>query len=155
MKRPQETEPNAAIQDEIDALYRMRPGEFIPARNALAARLKKSGNEAEAQQVKSLSKPSVSAWAVNQLYWKHQDVFHRFIAAGEQFAQASQLRTTPADIREVLARRRQALSDLSHLAAALLREAGHSPTTETMRRVGSTLERCRAVRLLTHHLRDA
>src|SRR5207237_3660083 len=29
---------------------------------------------------------------------------------------------------------------LSHLAAALLRDAGHNPTSDTMRRIGTTLE---------------
>src|SRR5262249_45008010 len=82
------------------------------------------------------------AWAVNQLYWRHREFFDRLIAAGETLgrAQASQLAGQTADMRGPLAERREALSDLSRLAAELLREAGHSPTPETTRRIATTLE---------------
>jgi len=55
------------VEDEIDALFKLPLGEFTPARNALAARLKKAGEQAEADAVKALPKPSVAAWVVNQL----------------------------------------------------------------------------------------
>src|SRR6185295_16498944 len=61
---------------------------------------------------------------------------------GERFrqAQASQLSGKAADIRGPLDARREALSNLSRLAAALLRDAGHSPTPDKMRRITTTLE---------------
>ena len=43
-------------------------------------------------------------------------------------------------MREALDARRQALSHLSDLAAALLRDAGSSPTPETIHRISTTLE---------------
>jgi hypothetical protein len=128
--------------DELDEVFKVPLAEFTIVRNALAARLKKEGNKAESERVKSLAKPSVSAWTVNQLYWKHREQFNQLIAAGERFAQAhaSQLSGTPADTRGPLEARREALSSLARLADTLLREAGHSPASDTMRRITTTLE---------------
>src|SRR5882757_4492340 len=76
------------MEDEIDALFKLPLGEFTPARNALAARLKKAGQQAEADAAKALRKPSVAAWVVNQLHWHHRDAFDRLIEAGDRFRQA-------------------------------------------------------------------
>jgi hypothetical protein len=46
------------LQDDVDALFRLPVAEFTSARNALAARLKKSGRSDEAASVKALAKPS-------------------------------------------------------------------------------------------------
>jgi hypothetical protein len=92
--------------------------------------------------VKALAKPSITVWAVNQLYWKHRDAFDQLIAVGERVrrAQASQLAGKTADMRGALAERRDALSGLSRLADGVLRDAGHNATPETMRRITTTLE---------------
>ncbi len=130
------------LDDDVDALFRLPLAEFTDARNSLAARLKKSGRGDEAFLVKALVKPSISAWAVNQLYWNHRDAFDRLIATGERFrqAQASRLARKVADMRGALDGRREALSHLSDLATALLRNAGHNPSLDTVRRITTTLE---------------
>ena len=71
------------LNDEVDELFKLPLAEFIGARNALAARLKQSGRANDANLVKTLAKPSVSAWTVNQLYWNHRDAFDRLLAAGQ------------------------------------------------------------------------
>ena len=128
--------------DDLDELFRLPLGEFTAARNTLAKRLKQSGRGNEAEFVKGLVKPPITAWAVNQLYWKHREAFDRLIATGERFrrAQASGLSRKVADMRGALDARRQELSNLSDLATALLRNAGHNPTPETIRRITTTLE---------------
>jgi DNA repair exonuclease SbcCD ATPase subunit len=130
------------IKDEIDALFQLPLTEFTAARNALAARLKKSGRADGAGEVKSLQKPPVSAWAVNQLYWRHRQVFDRLMTTGEQFrkAQAAQLSGKSADLRGPLEARRAALAEVSRLAAAVLQDAGSSPGPDTMRRIMTTVE---------------
>ena len=130
------------IENDLDSLFKAPLAEFTTARNALAARLKKDGHRDEAERVKSLSKPSSSAWAVNQLYFKHRDALNRLIETAERFnqAQASQRNDKSADMRAALADRRDALADLTKMADAVLRDAGHSPTPDTMRRIATTLE---------------
>jgi hypothetical protein len=127
---------------DVDALYRLPLAEFTASRNALAGRLKKSGRADEAERVKALSKPTVPAWAVNQLFWQHRDRFDRLIAAGDRLrrAQASKLAGGAGDIRGALDELREALSELTRLAADMLRESGSNTTPELMRRVTSTLE---------------
>lgn len=127
---------------DTDSLFQRPLGEFTAARNALAASLKKAGRREEADQVKGLAKPSVSAWAVNQLYWRHRKAFDRLMASGADLrrAQASQLSGEAAEIRKPLQARREALGELSRLAAATLEEASHQPTPDTMRRITTTLE---------------
>jgi flagellar biosynthesis GTPase FlhF len=129
------------IDDEIDALFRLPLAEFIGARKTLAARLKKEGQAETADRVKALVKPPISVWAVNQLYWSHRDEFDGLIAAGQRFRRAHTTRTSKAgELNEALDARREALNHLSDLASALLREGGHNPSLDTMRRIDTTLE---------------
>jgi len=130
------------MASEIDALFKLPPVEFTAARNALAAKLKKGGDAAAADRVKALGKPSISVWIANQLYWRHRKAFDRLLAAGEQFrkAQAAQLAGKPGDLRGSLDARRETLSELTRHAAEILRDTGHPPSPDTMRRVMTTLE---------------
>ena len=130
------------LEDDLNALFRLPVAEFTGARNALAVQLKKSGRRDESDRVKALAKPSITAWAVNQLYWQHREAFDRLIATGQRFRKAQTSGRAPkvADMREALDARRAALSQLSDLAAALLRDAGSSPTPETIHRISTTLE---------------
>jgi hypothetical protein len=127
---------------DIDALFQLSPAEFTAARNALVGKLKKAGKEEEADRVKALPKPSLPAWAVNQLYWRHRKAFEQLIDAGERFrkAQGAQLSGKNADLRGTLDARREALSGLTRLAAAVLKQAGHNATPDLTRRVTTTLE---------------
>ncbi len=125
--------------DDVDALFRLPLAEFTGARNAVAAQLKKDGRADEAARVKSLAKPSVSAWAVNQLYWNHRDVFDHLIASGERFHKA-QKSGKVADMRAAIDARREVLSQLSDLATSLLRDAGHNPSPDSIHRITTTLE---------------
>lgn len=133
------------LEDEIDALFRLPVAEFTGKRNTLAARLKKEGRANDAERVKLLGKPSVSAWAVNQLYWNHRDDFDELMALGKRFRPAQK----PADRRESLDARREVLSNLSDLATELLTEAGHNPSLDTLRRVTTTLEALSTYALLS------
>ena len=130
------------LDDDIDDLFKLPVAEFTNARNALAARLKKEGRTNDADRVKLLAKPSVSAWAVNQLYWGHRDAFDQLIATGKRF------RHGPTSRRESMDARRDALVQLSELATNLLRDAGHNPSQDTTRRVTATLEALSAYALL-------
>ncbi len=127
------------LNDEVDELYQLPLAEFTGARNELAARLKQSGRTNDASLVKTLQKPPVSAWAVNQLYWHHRDEFDALLAAGKRVHKAS-LAGKVAELRGSLEARREALSHLADLASSLLSEAGHNPSLDTIRRITTTLE---------------
>jgi hypothetical protein len=131
-----------AADTDIDDLFKLRLAEFTATRNALAASLKDAGRAEDAAAVKALTKPSLSAWTVNQLYWRHRKAFDQLIAAGENLrqAQASQLAGKGGELRAPMEALRRALTDLARRAAALLSEAGHPVTPDLTRRITTTLE---------------
>jgi hypothetical protein len=129
-------------EDDIDALFQLTPPEFVTARNALATQLKKAGQNDDARRVKALPKPSISAWTVNQLYWKHRAAFEKLLANGERFrqAQVSRLAGKGTDIHKLLNERREELSAMSRLAAQILQRSSGAAPSGVMRRITATLE---------------
>ena len=55
------------VQVAVAGLYRLPLAEFVPARDQLARQLRAAGDREAARQVASLRRPSISAWAANQL----------------------------------------------------------------------------------------
>ena len=55
-----------SLESSIDRLYEGPLDQFVAERHALA----KTVTGDEARQVKQLAKPTVVAWAVNQVYWR-------------------------------------------------------------------------------------
>ncbi len=131
-----------AAPSDIDDLFQLPVTEYTAARNALAASLKAAGRTKDATAVKALPKPSLSAWTVNQLYWRHRKAFNRLMAAGERLtnAQASQLAGRGGELRAPIEAHRAALGEAITRAAALLRNAGHAPAPDLTRRIATTLE---------------
>lgn len=133
---------------DIDDLFQLSLTEFTAARNALTAKLKAAGQAEDAAAIKALPKPPLSAWTVNQLYWRHRKALDQLVASGERLrkAQASQLADRgkgergKAELRVLIEAHRAAVSELSTRAAALLRDAGHPPTPDLTRRITTTLE---------------
>ena len=140
-KRRGGKEPNHS-QEELANLFRLPLDQFTAARNALAGRLKKNGHADRAEQIKGLNKPPLSAWAVNQLFWRERKLFDALLSSGANLrnAQATQLAGRKADLRGALDAHRQALSALATHATGILRAAGHSQNPDTLRRVTTTLE---------------
>jgi hypothetical protein len=123
---------------EVDALFKLPLGEFTSARNALAAELKKAGRKAEADETKALTKPSVSAWVVNQLYWRHRGLFDKLIDAGDRMRRAQAAQGDAA--REAASARREAVTALSKIAEGLLLGGDYGATRDMLRRVTTTLD---------------
>jgi hypothetical protein len=135
---------------EIDDLFKLELADFTAARNALASKLQKAGDKDAAAQVKGLAKPPVSAWVVNQLYWRNREAFDRLLTAGARLrqAQASQLAGHVTNLRELLTTHRETLTELVKQAGTILSKSGHQPSPDIMRRVTMTLEGLAAQGLL-------
>jgi hypothetical protein len=134
------SEPAGRDGDRIDAafsrLYKLPPHEFVAARDALVARLKKDGDDEAARRARALQKPLASAWVVNRLYWSSRRTFARLLAAGED------LRTLQhASLGgRATERRRKASGALVSRAEAILVETGRTASRDLMRRIEQTLE---------------
>lgn len=123
---------------EIDALFQLPLEEFTRTRNELAARLRKSGRPDDAERVKALSKAPATAWAVNQLYWRHPQDVEKLFVLGEKVRKAQS--GGHGNLRELLDERRKMMSELTTRASAILREGGHAVTPDATRRMATTID---------------
>jgi hypothetical protein len=123
--------------EEIDRLYQLPLDEFTPARNALAKAHGKSDTS-----IKDLQKPSVPAWAVNQLFWRERAVYDRLIQAAERLRDAHRkmLAGKPTDLREAEAAHRDAVRAANDRTRALIAEGGQALTPATLAAVTETLQ---------------
>jgi hypothetical protein len=130
------------LSADLDALFQLPLGEFTSARNALASRLQKAGRRDDAEQVRKLAKPPISAWVVNQLFWKERASFDRLLTSGAKLrqAQASGLAGKPVNVHDQLKAQREALGELSRQAAVFLSQNGHAPSPDVLRRVTLDLQ---------------
>ncbi|HEV8241817.1 MAG TPA: hypothetical protein VGS57_20810 [Thermoanaerobaculia bacterium] len=130
------------VDDEIRALYHGPFAEFTTARNALAKRLKKDG-DARQTEVKELKKPSLSAWAVDQLFAKEARAMAAFVGAGER-ARAAQRKAAaggdPKPLRELLATIRGEVTRLTGRGIELLAETEKAPGEAIVERLRTNLE---------------
>ncbi len=116
----------SSIESDIDELYGLPPEQFITARDRLAKQLKDDGRSADAQRVKSLRRPTVPAWAVNQVVRRHRSQLDELLAAGEDLRRAQQRALSGkggADLREAGERRRSALREIVQAAEGAMEEA--------------------------------
>jgi hypothetical protein len=123
------------MADEADDLYALPLEEFTQARNELAKRLKDPS-------IKELKKPSVSAWAANQLARKREVDVRRLLRAGERLEQAQRGIVGGGDQKafaEAQQEERDAVRRLRSEAVNLLQESGHPASDATLERLASTL----------------
>jgi hypothetical protein len=117
------------LEDAVNRLYQLPLAEFTPARNDLA---KRSG--AGQAQISKLQKPNVAAWAVNQVYWRHRDVYDRLVAAAEaqRTAHKKVIGGHAADLRGLETAHRDALRAAASHARDALIQAGETASPATM-----------------------
>jgi hypothetical protein len=73
-----------ALEAELDRLFHLPPAELVPARNALADTLRKAGDRAAADRVKSIKRPTPGAWAINQVSFREPALLERASAQAEK-----------------------------------------------------------------------
>jgi hypothetical protein len=124
-------------------LYGLPLERFVPERSALAKTLRAGGQRDEAERVAKLRKPSVAAWAVNQLVRTQGAAIGELFEAGDQLQQAhADLlggRGNPDTLREAAERERVAVQQLTSTARGLLTSEGHELSATMLERVGETL----------------
>lgn len=128
--------------EELDRLYALPLEEFTRARDGRARELRKEGEREAADEVKALAKPSLPAWAVNQLARKEPMQMRALTTAGErlQKAQAELLEGGgPDELQAALQRQRDVVGALVESAKRILEAAGQAATEATLERVRRTL----------------
>jgi hypothetical protein len=139
--RPSASAKRAKQPDAVDLaaaeLYSLAPEEFIKARNARARELKAEGKRDEADAVGKLRKPTLAAWAVNQLARERELDVRRLLKAGERLQGGGD--ADESDFAEARHEESAVLRRLRGGARELLEAAGHKPSDSVLESVSSML----------------
>lgn len=116
--------------DAVVTLFQGPLDTFVAERKRLATEIKAGGDKAAAVRLDKLARPTMSAWAVNQLWWHARADFDALLASAGRLRQGDM---------SALGSHRDATAKLRERAAVILTAAGHGATEATLRRVTSTL----------------
>jgi hypothetical protein len=130
----------------IERLYRGPLDAFTSARNDLVKQLRKLGGKdgkEDAERVRGLAKPTLSAWAVNVLFERESERMGALLAAGER-ARAGQREAVSGRgveaLRTSLGEVRGLIDELRRRGAALLAESGRAVSRTVIERIGTDLQ---------------
>ncbi len=128
---------------DVDDLYGLPLDQFIPERTAMARDLRKAGERERAGEVAALRKPSVAAWAVNQLVRTQRQPVADLLEAGDalRIAQDDVLagRGDAQSLRAAVEHERAAVDALTDAARGLLSSDGNELSETIIERVSDTL----------------
>lgn len=110
------------VDPEVDALFDLPVDAFVAARGALAKARRAAGDREVAAAVKQLRRPTLSAWALNQLARRHPDDVRTLVEQGAALAEAQEqaLAGARVDLREAGRARTDTLRRLTRAADAVL-----------------------------------
>ena len=115
------------IDEAADELYGLPPGEFTRARDERAKKLRGGGEREAANAVKALRRPTVAAWALNQLARRRAKDLDKLLSAGEDLRAAQDELLAGGDrsaFQDAAARERDLVAKLAADATTLASEAG-------------------------------
>jgi hypothetical protein len=128
---------------DVDDLYGLSLDQFVPARTALAKELRSGDRREEAATVAALRKPSVAAWAVNQLVRTQRREVTELFDAGDALRGAQEQvlagRGDGGSLRAAVEQERAAVERLTGTARGLLTSEGHELSATIIERVSDTL----------------
>jgi len=131
------------LEARIDELYALALERFVPERDALVKALRAEGRRDEAIRVAGLNKPSVAAWAVNQVVRSQSRAARALWEAGDAVlgvqAQVMAGQATGADLRAAVDRERAALGPLTDAARGLVTGNGRFLGDPNVQAVTETL----------------
>ena len=115
------------VDEAADELYALPPGEFTRARDERAKQLRGGDEREAANAVKALRRPTVAAWALNQLARRRTKDLDKLLSAGEDLRAAQEELLAGGDrsaFQAAAARERDLVAKLAADATTLASEAG-------------------------------
>jgi len=119
---------------DVDALFQEDPKTFVAARDRLAKELRARGQRDDAAAVRALRRPSVSAWALNQVARRDASTIERLLETVERARVAQDEVLGGAEretLRDALTERRHALAAVIDAARVVIEESGRSADAST------------------------
>ncbi|MEU7282417.1 hypothetical protein AB0A69_27115 [Streptomyces sp. NPDC045431] len=126
------------LDSVADELYGLRPDRFTAARNARAAEARKAGDQALADRIRALRKPTLAAWAGNLLVRERPEETRSLVALGEALRRAHH-ELDGERLRELGHRRHLVARALAREAGQLAAEAGQPVGEDVLHEVEGTL----------------
>ncbi|NUP20486.1 MAG: hypothetical protein HOZ81_31270 [Streptomyces sp.] len=119
------------VEEVIGALYRLRPEEFVAARDARVAEARRAKDASAARRIAGLRRPTLAAWASNLFVRQHPHEAERLLELGETLRQAHRT-LDAAQLRQASRQQHQMITLLARETAELAQQAG-SPLTQAVR----------------------
>jgi hypothetical protein len=133
---------NDTLEADIDGLYALSLDEFTVARDELARTLRTEGEREAAREVKRLRRPSLAAWALNQVRRDDPRGVEQLIAAGERLRDATERLLTAGErepLERATAEERRLVKALARHAERQLVGAGHPASGAVQSKLLATL----------------
>ena len=131
------------VETRTDELYALPLERFVPERDLLVKELRADGRREEAAEVAGLAKPSIAAWAVNQVVRTQASAARELWEAGDAILGAQELIVggtgSGADLRTAIERERAALATLGGAARGLVTGSGRFLGDQNVQAVTETL----------------
>ncbi|MFI5955001.1 hypothetical protein [Cryptosporangium sp. NPDC051539] len=125
--------------DEVaDELYGLDPGQFTAVKTAREKAARAAGDRDLAAQIKSLRKPSMSAWLTNQMVRTRGDQIEPLLALGEKLREL-QASVSADQLRELTQQRHRLVYAVAQEARSLGHERGVAVTDTVARELEQTL----------------
>lgn len=118
------------LESQVEALYRLDPEDFVAARNELAKQVRGQDRKA-ASTIRNLAKPTVAAWAINQVSLNSPELVDQAIAATDDLraAQDAAVGGDRSALRAATDKRRQAIAAVVDAAVGALDRKGRAGET--------------------------
>jgi hypothetical protein len=129
-------------EEAADRLYSLPLDEFTAARDEIARELQREGDGDEAAAVKKLRKPSVAAWALNQVRRADTRRSDALIEAGGRLRQAHEGLLGGGgrdELQKAVADERRLVAELASLAERELAAAGRAASVAVRDKLRATL----------------
>lgn len=130
---------SSSVAGTIDSLYELPLDEFTKARDELARRLKAAGDTEAAAEVRRARKPTLPAWAANQVVRKAPAEWERLRRVVRELREKHGKRGSIEDLRDATRAQRDALKACERQAAHLLAKHGHTAGPALLQTVVHTL----------------
>jgi len=128
------------VEEQVDDAYAAPLDEFTARRNELAKTLRADGRRDEADEVKSLAKPTLPAWVVNQLARRDRRDVDLLLDAGHRLRRTQGGGGVSRDqLDDAVRAERAALQRLLPAARRILAERGTASSSAVLERVSRTL----------------
>ncbi len=113
------------LDEALNQLYGLQPDEFLDARRQLVKAAKTAGEPDLTKAIGALRKPTVAAWAINQLTRRQPDEIKRLLTLAASLHDAQERVDGPA-LKELGRERTKLIDELVRSCAQTMQEAGGS-----------------------------